>query len=101
MAREKKACSHHLSVCWGVYDVIHWGRGSENRHVSSFEMLDPVTELCPIQTGHYYGVDQLAWEQRGEEDKACHLVYLLNGMCYSKTYSPGIKPTHSWRGCSR
>lgn len=54
----------HLSVRRGVDDVINRGRRGENGHVSSFEMLDPVTELGPIQTRHHYGVDQLPWEER-------------------------------------
>lgn len=52
-------------MCRGVDDVIHGGRRGENGHVSGFEMLDPVAELGPIQTGHYYGVDQLPWEGGG------------------------------------
>lgn len=55
----------HLSVRRGVDDVIHGWRRGENGHISSFEMLDPITEVCPIQTGHHYGVDQFAWEQEG------------------------------------
>lgn len=55
----------HLSVRRSVDDVIHRGWRGENGHISSFKMLDPVTELRPIQTGHHYGVDQLAWEQEG------------------------------------
>lgn len=31
-------------------------------------MLDPITELGPIQARHYDGVDQLAWEQEGERE---------------------------------
>lgn len=59
LAHERKEGGSHLSVRRGVDDVIHRGRGAENGHVSSFEMLDPFTELTPIQTGHHYGVDQL------------------------------------------
>lgn len=55
----------HLSVRRSVDDVIHRGWRGENGHISSFKMLDPITELRPIQTGHHYGVDQLAWEQEG------------------------------------
>lgn len=55
----------HLFVRRGVDDVIHGGRRGENGHVSSFEMLDPVTELRPIQTRHHDGVDQLPWEEGG------------------------------------
>lgn len=54
----------HLSLRGGVDDVIHRGWRGQNRHISSFEMLDPVTELCPIQTRHHDGVDQLPWEER-------------------------------------
>lgn len=55
----------HLSVRRSVDDVIHRGWRGENGHISSFKTLDPITELRPIQTGHHYGVDQLAWEQEG------------------------------------
>lgn len=54
----------HLRLRRGVDDVIDGRRGAENRHVSSFELLDPVAELGPVQTGHHYGVDHLAWEER-------------------------------------
>lgn len=54
----------HLCLRRGVDDVIDGRRGAENRHVSSFELLDPVAELGPVQTGHHYGVDHLAWEER-------------------------------------
>lgn len=83
LAHEKKEGRAHLLVCRGVDDVIHRGRGTKNRHVSSFEMLDPVAELCPIQTGHHYGVDQFPWEER-RGDKACHSVQSLTGMCFSQ-----------------
>lgn len=58
---ERKRGGSHLAVRWGVDDVIHRGRGAENRHVSTFEMLDPVAELGSIETRHHYGVDQLPW----------------------------------------
>lgn len=63
----------HLSVRRSVDDVIHRGWRGENGHISSFKMLDPITEFRPIQTGHHYGVDQLAWEQegRGEDEGGC------------------------------
>lgn len=57
-------CFSHLSVRWGVDDVIHRGWRGENGHISGFEMLDPVAELRPIQTRHHDGVDQLPWEER-------------------------------------
>lgn len=89
----------HLSVRRSVDDVIHRGRRGENGHISSFEMLDPITELGPIQTRHHDGVDQLAWEQEGGVggDKACHSARWLAGMCYGQIVILGIKPAHSQR----
>lgn len=91
----------HLSVRRSVDDVIHRRRRGENGHISSFKMLDPITELGPIQTRHDDGVDQLAWEQReegaGRGDKACHSVRSLAGMCYGQIVILGIKPAHSQR----
>lgn len=91
----------YLSVRRGVDDVIHRGRRGENGHISSFEMLDPITELCPIQTRHHDGVNQLACEQEGGDgrrgDKACHSVCSLAGMCHSQIVILGIKPAHSQR----
>lgn len=96
LACEREEGGPYLSLCWGVDDVIYWGRRGENGHISSFEMLDPVAELGPIQTRHHYGVDQLPWEERGE-DNVCHSVHSLSGMCYSQIVILGIKSAHSWR----
>lgn len=91
----------HLSVRRGVDDVIDGGRRGENGHISSFEMLDPITELGPIQTRHHDGVNQLAWEQEGGDgrrvDKACHSGRSLAGMCHGQIVILGIKPAHSQR----
>lgn len=71
----------HLSVRRRVDDVIHRGWRGENGHVSSFKMLDPITELAPIQTRHDDGVDQLAWEQErrgeGETKRVIRSIRLL------------------------
>lgn len=85
----------HLSVRRGVDDVIYGGWRGENGHISSFKMLDPITELFPIRTRHYYGVDQLPWGERMGEDKACHSVRSFAGMCYGQIVILRIKPAHS------
>lgn len=93
----RKEGGPHLSVRRGIDDVIHGGRGAENGHISSFEMLDPVAELAPIQTRHHYGVDQLPWEEgRGRTKPVIRSIRSLEcAIVRSDCHSLGIKPAHS------
>lgn len=88
--------SPHLFVCWRVYDVIHGGWRAENRDVNGFELLDPVTELCSVQTGHHYGVDQLACEERTEKQRPSFGLLAHWNVLQQEHYSPSIKKTLSF-----
>lgn len=84
------------SLCVGVQMMSYTGGGGE-RTGTSAALKCWIQSQNSVLSRHDTTMGLISFPgKRGGEDKVCHSVHSLGGMCYSRIVILGIKSAHSW-----